>query len=143
MNDEEEAARAAEQAQRTRPTQGSSTGAGHASSSSIGSFKDLGKSKKEKEKAKDKDKKKHKPFNLKAETPVMKGVIAEATMASTNLMNALRRIDRDKERISENKEAVHQFEVCKLLRRKILRYVSRPWLEVRLFEDLTLLDPTH
>jgi LAS seventeen-binding protein 5 len=54
----------------------------------------------------------------------MKSTIAEASVASTNLLNALKLINREKEQISENKSAVHHFEICKLLRRKILRYVG-------------------
>jgi hypothetical protein len=54
----------------------------------------------------------------------MKNCIAESSLASTNLLNALRLINREREQISENENAVHQFEFCKLLRRKILRYVS-------------------
>jgi hypothetical protein len=54
----------------------------------------------------------------------MKSTIAEVSVASTNLLNALKLINREKEQISENKSAVHHFEICKLLRRKILRYVG-------------------
>ncbi|KAB8294279.1 hypothetical protein EYC80_009705 [Monilinia laxa] len=79
------------------------------------------KSKKDKEKDK---KKKHKPFNLEAEKESMKTAIAESAVASTNLLNALRHINREKERISENKIALQHFDSCKLLRRKILRYIQ-------------------
>jgi hypothetical protein len=72
---------------------------------------------------KEKKKKKGKAFNLEEEKETMKNCIAEASVASTNLLNALKLINREKERISENKNAVHHFEFCKLLRRKILRYV--------------------
>lgn len=68
-------------------------------------------------------KKKSKKFNLEAEKAEMKNCIAESSVASTNLLNALRLINREKEQISENQNAVHHFDVCKLLRRKILRYV--------------------
>ncbi|KAA8566011.1 hypothetical protein EYC84_009811 [Monilinia fructicola] len=79
------------------------------------------KSKKDKEKDK---KKKHKPFNLEAEKETMKTAIAESAVASTNLLNALRHINREQERISENKIALQHFDSCKLLRRKILRYIQ-------------------
>lgn len=75
---------------------------------------------------KDKDKrskKSSKAFNLEAEKDTMKSCIAEASVASTNLLNALRLINRELEQISENKVAAQQFDACKLLRRKILRYV--------------------
>lgn len=65
-----------------------------------------------------------KPFNLEAEKEKMKSVIAESSIASTNLMNALQSINRERERISDNQVAVHHFEACKQLRRRILRYVS-------------------
>lgn len=83
-----------------------------------------GSAKKVKKDDKKDKKKKHKPFNLEAEKEAMKAAIAESTVASTNLLNALRHIDREKERISENRMASQYFDTCKLLRRKILRYVS-------------------
>jgi len=62
----------------------------------------------------------------------MKSCIAEASVASINLLNALRLINRETERISDNQAAVQQFDACKLLRRKILRYIhhvnSEQWL---------------
>ncbi|TVY51671.1 Protein lsb5 [Lachnellula cervina] len=77
-----------------------------------------------KDKDKKSGKKKSKPFNLEAEKDTMKNCIAEASVASTNLLNALRLINREKEQISENQAAVHHFDICKLLRRKILRYIQ-------------------
>lgn len=79
---------------------------------------------KKSKKDKDKKKKKGKPFSLEAEKETMKNCIAESSVASTNLLNALRLINREREQISENKNAVHHFDFCKLLRRKILRYVG-------------------
>lgn len=69
-------------------------------------------------------KKKSKAFNLEAEKDAMKDCIAESSVASTNLLNALKLINREKERISENQNAVKHFDFCKLLRRKILRYIQ-------------------
>ncbi|KAM0331463.1 hypothetical protein ACHAQA_003139 [Verticillium albo-atrum] len=102
------------------------------SSSTSGSTSFFGSSK-DKSKNKDKDKKgKKKPFNLEAEKENMKGDIAEASIATTNLNNALQSINREKERISDNALAVQRFEECKKLRRKILRYIhhveSEQWL---------------
>ncbi|KAJ0119806.1 VHS domain-containing protein [Diaporthe amygdali] len=99
----------------------------------INSFSHVSSSK-DKKKSKDKDKKKskHRKFNLEAEKDSMKTAIAEASIAATNLMNALQSINREKERISENQLAVQHFEACKQLRRKILRYIhhveSEQWL---------------
>jgi len=79
---------------------------------------------KKSKKDKDKKGKKGKAFDLEAEQETMKSCIAESSMASTNLLNALRVINREHEQISENKAAVHHFDFCKLLRRKILRYIQ-------------------
>lgn len=84
------------------------------SSSFFGSSKD--------KKKKDK-KKRRRPFNLEAEKEQMKAAIADSSMASINLMNTLKSINREKERISDNRAAVEGFEKCKYLRRKVLRYV--------------------
>ncbi|KAI0876724.1 hypothetical protein GGS24DRAFT_450091 [Hypoxylon argillaceum] len=89
------------------------------SSSGSGSFF----SSSSKDKKKDKSKKKSKPFKLEAEQESMKASIAESSIAATNLSNALQSINREKERISENTVAVERFEICKKLRRKILRYI--------------------
>ncbi|KAI3335537.1 hypothetical protein F4824DRAFT_463802 [Ustulina deusta] len=74
-------------------------------------------------KKKDKSKKNARPFKLEAEKESMKTAIAESSIAATNLNNALQSINREKERISENAVAVERFEICKKLRRKILRYI--------------------
>ncbi|EEY21835.1 VHS domain-containing protein [Verticillium alfalfae VaMs.102] len=90
------------------------------SSSASGSTSFFGSSK-DKNKTKDKKGKK-KPFVLEAEKENMKSDIAEASISTTNLNNALQTINREKERISDNALAVQRFEECKKLRRKILRY---------------------
>ncbi|KAJ4400763.1 hypothetical protein N0V85_005675 [Neurospora sp. IMI 360204] len=104
-----------------RPTVSSSSGHAHSSSRSA----------KDKSKKSSKSKK-HRPFNLEAEKDQMTRTIAEASIASTNLMNTLQSINREKERISENSTAVERFEKCKKLRRNILRYIqhveSEQWL---------------
>ncbi|KFY39827.1 hypothetical protein V494_03818 [Pseudogymnoascus sp. VKM F-4513 (FW-928)] len=64
------------------------------------------------------------PFNLEAEKGSMTTNIAESSVASINLLNALQRINREEERVSENQACVAQFERCKLLRRHILRYIQ-------------------
>ncbi|KAL0934322.1 vhs domain-containing protein [Colletotrichum truncatum] len=99
------------------------------SSGSGGSFFGSSKDKKKK----DKDKKgKRKPFNLELEKEQMKSAIAESYIATVDLNNTLQSINRELERISENPQAVQQFEGCKQLRRKILRYIhhveSEEWL---------------
>lgn len=54
----------------------------------------------------------------------MKTTIAESSLASINLLNALQRINREQEQVSENQVCVAQFEKCKLLRRHVLRYIQ-------------------
>lgn len=77
--------------------------------------------KKSKSKPKNKGRK---TFHLEEEKEKMMSIIAESSMASTGLMNSLQTINRERERISENRTAVQHFEACKTLRRRILRYVS-------------------
>ena len=47
-------------------------------------------------------------------------------------MNALKLIDRENKRVSEDSEALNRFEICKKLRRQVLRYIqlieSDQWL---------------
>lgn len=63
-------------------------------------------------------------FDLKKERPQIMGTIAQASVASTNLLNALQLINREHERVSENKEVLNRFETCKQLRRLVLRYIQ-------------------
>ena len=77
-------------------------------------------------------KSKHKGFSLEKEKPNILQSIASSSIASTNLMNALKLIDREHKRVSEDPDTVNRFEVCKQLRRQILRYIqhieSEQWL---------------
>ncbi|KAF1808403.1 hypothetical protein P152DRAFT_405522 [Eremomyces bilateralis CBS 781.70] len=72
-----------------------------------------------------KDKKsKAKPFNLEKERHQILETIASASVASTNLVNALKLINRESQRVSENPEVMKRFDTCKRLRRQILRYIQ-------------------
>jgi len=72
-----------------------------------------------------KDKKnKQKPFNLEKEKHQILETIASANVASTNLINALKLINRENQRVSDNPECTNRFETCKNLRRQILRYIQ-------------------
>lgn len=77
-------------------------------------------------------KNKNKSFNVEKEKTQMLETIASASVASTNLLNALKLINRENEQVSENKEVLNRFETCKMLRRHILRYIqlveSEQWL---------------
>jgi hypothetical protein len=107
--------------QQRTPQQSSTT-----KSSSTGFFSSLTEPTPTKKSKKDKKGGKNKPkaFNLEEEKPKMRTVIAESSVASTNLLNALQFINREQEQVSENAAAVKQFETCKMLRRHVLRYVS-------------------
>ncbi|KAI9818902.1 MAG: putative actin patch assembly and actin polymerization protein [Pycnora praestabilis] len=77
-------------------------------------------------------KSKAKAFNLEKEKPQMLQTLASSSIASTNLMNALKLINRENKRVSEDPEVLKRFETCKVLRRQILRYIqhveSEQWL---------------
>lgn len=77
-------------------------------------------------------KSKTKPFNLEKEKPQLLQTLASSSVASTNLMNALKLINRESKRVSEDAETMQRFETCKMLRRQILRYIqfveSEQWL---------------
>ncbi|KAI9672986.1 MAG: putative actin patch assembly and actin polymerization protein [Caeruleum heppii] len=79
-----------------------------------------------------KSKLRSKPFNLEKEKPQLMESLASASVASTNLMNALKLINRENKRVSEDAEVLKRFETCKVLRRQILRYIqyveSEQWL---------------
>jgi hypothetical protein len=88
-------------------------------------------------KSKDKDKKsknknKNLAFNLDKEKPQLLEALAASSVASTNLLNALKLVDRSDMRVSEDPEVLTRFETCKTLRRQILRYIqfveSEQWL---------------
>lgn len=69
-------------------------------------------------------KSKLKPFSLEKEKPAILQTIASSSLASTGLMNAMKRTNRENQRVSENSEAVTGFETCKKLRRQILTYLQ-------------------
>jgi len=133
-DDEEEEAAAQAAARRNNPNAGSSASStpvplsSQPKTSTSGSSSFFGSSK-DKKKAKGA---KRKGFSLEAEKENMKTAIADSSLAYTNLMNALQSINREKERISDNQQAVQHFEACKQLRRRILRYIhhveSEQWL---------------
>lgn len=65
-----------------------------------------------------------KTFNMEKEKPEILQTIASSSVASTNLQNALRLVNRETHRVSEDEEVITQFERCKSLRRQILRYIQ-------------------
>ena len=73
-----------------------------------------------------------KPFNLEKEKPQLLQTLASSSVATTNLMNAMKLINRENKRVSEDAEVAKRFETCKALRRQVLRYIqhveSEQWL---------------
>ncbi|KID92914.1 transporter protein smf2 [Metarhizium guizhouense ARSEF 977] len=144
-DEEEEAERASEQKKQDMP--GPSGGYHSATALDMQDGGGGGSSGLKKSKAKSKSKSKSKSgrkFDLEAEMKKMKSVIADASMASTALMNSLQTINREKERISDNRAATQHFEACKQLRRRILRYIhqveSEQWLGALLHANDELVD---
>ncbi|KAL4865601.1 hypothetical protein BDV12DRAFT_174412 [Aspergillus spectabilis] len=63
-------------------------------------------------------------FNFEKEKSEMLQTLASSSVASTNLLNALKRVNRETQRVSEDAEVLNRFETCKQLRRQILRYIQ-------------------
>ncbi|KAA8644517.1 LSB5 family protein [Aspergillus tanneri] len=83
------------------------------------SSKSLKKDKKDK-----KEKRFRAPFILEKEKPEILQTLASSSVASTNLLNALKLVNRETHRVSEDVEVLNRFETCKQLRRQILRYIQ-------------------
>jgi LAS seventeen-binding protein 5 len=75
-------------------------------------------------KTKKQKKNKNRLFNLEREKPGLLQCIASSQVASTNLTNALKLVNREDKRVSEDPEVMKRFETCKQLRRQILRYIQ-------------------
>lgn len=73
---------------------------------------------------KDKKSKQKLPFSLATERPKILNSIAAASVASTNLTNALKLVNRETNQVSSDPEVLKRFETCKQLRRQILRYIQ-------------------
>lgn len=88
--------------------------------------------------------KNEKPFNLQKELPQLMDVLAKASIASTNLKNTLKRINREIERPSENQECNKQIHEANHLRKQILRYIqhveSEQWLGSLIHANEELVD---
>ena len=72
-----------------------------------------------------KDKKsRSRPVDLSKEKPQLLETIASASVASTNLLNALKLVNRENGRVNDDAEVMSRFEQCKTLRRQVLRYIQ-------------------
>lgn len=65
-----------------------------------------------------------KRFDLEKERPEILQALAASSVASTNLLNALKLVNRETHRVSEDAECSHRFDTCKDLRHTILRYIQ-------------------
>ena len=63
-------------------------------------------------------------FDLEKERPEILQTIAASSVAGTNLLNALKLVNRETHRVSEDAECRHGFDSCKDLRHQILRYIQ-------------------
>jgi hypothetical protein len=63
-------------------------------------------------------------FDLEKERPEILQTLAASSVASTNLLNALKHVNRETHRVSEDAECSNRFEKCKQLRHGILRYIQ-------------------
>ncbi|KAI9370053.1 hypothetical protein BJX61DRAFT_516916 [Aspergillus egyptiacus] len=99
-----------------------STGNGH--STVLSSPKQKNSSSKALKKEKKEKKLYSRSFNFEKEKPEMLQTLASSSVASTNLLNALKHVNRESQRVSEDAEVLNRFEKCKQLRRQILRYIQ-------------------
>ncbi|MCJ1282440.1 putative actin patch assembly and actin polymerization protein [Xylographa opegraphella] len=65
-----------------------------------------------------------KTFDLYKEKPIILAAIASSSLASINLMNTMKLINREHQRVSEDRDAVQGFDYCKRLRRQVLAYLQ-------------------
>ena len=106
------------QSQAHTPTFPESSSSRPRASSSASFFGSSGDKKEKKKKVK------YVRFNLEKEKPNMLQNIASANMASTNLLNALKFINRETQRASDSPDVINAFEQCKKVRRSVLRYIQ-------------------
>lgn len=63
-------------------------------------------------------------FSLEREKPQMIQTLANSSVASTNLLNALKLVNRETQRVSEDIEVMNRVDKCRELRRQVLRYIQ-------------------
>ncbi|KIY63034.1 hypothetical protein CYLTODRAFT_494233 [Cylindrobasidium torrendii FP15055 ss-10] len=80
--------------------------------------------KKAKYAAKNKLKPKRAPFNFEQEKPKVLSSIAEASQASSNLVNAITLVNTDNDSVQSNARVQECLEKTKLIRKQIVRYVQ-------------------
>ncbi|QRV83067.1 VHS domain protein [Ceratobasidium sp. AG-Ba] len=64
------------------------------------------------------------PFNYEVEKPKILNTVAEATQASTNLVNAIKRVNREQESITTNPQVQECLTTAKASRKQIIKYIQ-------------------
>ncbi|RXW22559.1 hypothetical protein EST38_g3297 [Candolleomyces aberdarensis] len=78
----------------------------------------------EEERRKNKNKPKRVPFNFERDKPKIVESISEASQASSNLINAIRLVNMEKETLQENERVQDCLTVAKQVRKTLVRYIQ-------------------
>lgn len=65
-----------------------------------------------------------KPFNYEQEKPKILQTIAESSQASTNLLNAVKRVNREQESVTTNADVQQCLNTAKTVRKQLIRYIQ-------------------
>ena len=65
-----------------------------------------------------------KPFKFEKEKAQITQVLTQANLEATGLMNSMKLLDKEKERVSQNPAIRQRYDVCKALHRQLLRYCN-------------------
>ncbi|KAG9077074.1 putative actin patch assembly and actin polymerization protein, partial [Ceratobasidium sp. 370] len=87
------------------------------------------KQKEEKLAAKEKERKARsqparRPFNYETEKPKILNTVAEGTQAATNLVNAIKRVNREQESITTNPQVQECLTTAKTVRKQLIKYIQ-------------------
>jgi len=87
------------------------------------------KQKEEKLAAKEKERKARsqparRPFNYETEKPKILNTVAEGTQAATNLVNAIKRVNREEESITTNPQVQECLTTAKTVRKQLIKYIQ-------------------
>ncbi|KAG8736084.1 putative actin patch assembly and actin polymerization protein [Ceratobasidium sp. 414] len=65
-----------------------------------------------------------KPFNYETEKPKILNSVAEGTQAATNLVNAIKRVNREQESITTNPQVQECLTTAKAVRKQLIKYIQ-------------------
>ncbi|KAG9092701.1 putative actin patch assembly and actin polymerization protein, partial [Ceratobasidium sp. UAMH 11750] len=65
-----------------------------------------------------------KPFNYETEKPKILNTVAEGTQAATNLVNAIKRVNREQESITTNPQVQECLTSAKTIRKQLIKYIQ-------------------